>query len=179
MHLHQVRQLQMYPQVQTSRHQPDPPDPRELHIQSERSDCLPLEKFSLQMPCISEFIRIFAPRTSCDVSRPFLLPLYSCIRSTLIGNEADVLLSCVLETGNFKNRTRLEFDSSRIYVGLSSYCLFAWHSRAQVQRRGIRWPTFRVYTRQYGASLQKYQHRIVPPVKAAQSGGNVYDMSRL
>ena len=138
MYLYQVRPLQRYQKVQATRLQPDPPDPRVLHIQSKRPDSLPLEKFSLQMPCNSEFIRIFAPRTSCEESRPFLLPLLTCTRSTLIENEADVLLSCVLETGNFKNRTRLEFDSSRIYVGLSSHCLFY----AAIQSQSVKtWDT--------------------------------------
>lgn len=68
---------------------------------AQRHDCLPLEKFSLQMQRISDFIRIFAPRTCCVVTRLFLLPLHTCTCSTLIGNEADALLSCTLESGKF------------------------------------------------------------------------------
>jgi len=142
MHLHQVRPLQGYPQVQASRLQPDPPDPRVLHIQSERPDSLPLEKFSLQMPCFSEFIRIFAPRTSCEESRPFLLPLPTSTRSTLSENEADALLSCAPESGKFKSHTR---RSTTVHVYTWACRLIVCmrgHSGTEVHRRGIRRSTF-------------------------------------
>lgn len=68
---------------------------------AQRHGGIHVAKFSLQMPCFSEFIRIFAPRMCCKESRPFLLPLHTCTCSTLIGNEADALLSCTLESGKF------------------------------------------------------------------------------
>ena len=112
------------------------------------------------------------PECWCAVAHSFLLLLLTCIRSTLIGNN-EATRFC-LEFWIWKiHKWARRSTTVHVYTWACRLIVFL-HGIPEPEYRdcGIRKPTFRIYAIQPSASLKIFLHRILPPVKAALSGGH-------
>ena len=128
MHLHQVWPLQRYTKVQVIRQQSDPYDKRGTGLHAERHGGLYVAAKQHIFLVDAELFRIISYLcTQKVVAQWHSLSYCSCIRAPavlLLEIRSDALLSWTPESGKFKNLSKTGYDGSRIYVGLSSHCLF-------------------------------------------------------
>ena len=116
-----------------------------------------MPNFFRRIIAYSEIFRIFAPRTSgLKKSSLFLLLMHLYFCSILLVNEADALLSCTLESGKFKQRTR-RGTTVHVYIrGLVVSCSFLYgNPEPECEDVGYASPRSFVYN-----TSQKHQQKI-------------------